>query len=240
MVPHLINEDNLSMAWIRAVEFILNQRNLDCSNLIVHIENPRLTIPEIDLLYENFCRENDLSGYKKVATFIFPQRLYELSKHNRDTLFSKQKKIHQIVRGKWGSYFDQMVDWRETGGNSRNQLNDIINMINGRDRIYKAAYTIQITNPIMHLGYAMGGPCLRYIVLQLEPENRTMSLLAVYRNHDFARRAYGNYLGLGNLLNFLASETNFNLGNITYISSHAYIESKYKVIIINDFREVMQ
>jgi hypothetical protein len=79
-----------------------------------------------------------------------------------------------------------------------------------------------------HALYVIGGPCLHYIFLQLDSDLRTMNMLAIYRNHDFANKAYGNYVGLGDLLEFLCYETNFNVGKLTCVSSHAFIESKYK------------
>jgi thymidylate synthase len=53
-----------------------------------------------------------------------------------------------------------------------------------------------------------------------------LSLMCIYRNHDFLERAYGNYWGLLNLLKFLAHETNLNVGVLTCISSHAYVDKK--------------
>lgn len=109
-----------------------------------------------------------------------------------------------------------------------NQLEQIINKINSRQRIYSSAYTIQIANPMDHSTYVIGGPCLHYIFLQLNNNPKTINMLAIYRNHDFAVKAYGNYVGLGNLLEFLCKETNFNIGKLTCVSSHAFIEPKYK------------
>jgi thymidylate synthase len=70
----------------------------------------------------------------------------------------------------------------------------------------------------------MGAPCLNYVAVQLDADTKTMGLLAVYRNHDFFERAYGNYWGLCNLLRFMAKETNFNPGVLTCVSSHAYVD----------------
>ena len=51
-------------------------------------------------------------------------------------------------------------------------------------------------------------------------------MLAVYRNHDFLERAYGNYWGLCNLTGFLAPEVDATPGPITCVSSHAYVSEK--------------
>lgn len=206
---------------------------------MVNINNPTTTDPDIDDLYSNFCGQHNLTGHLKVATFIFPQRLHEIYNGNKEKIFKKQKRVHKVVKGRWGSYFDQMVEWKESkSGASINQLDRIINLINQRNTVYKTAYTIQITNPISHINYPMAGPCLRYILLQLQSNPNKISLMAVYRNHDFAEKAYGNYVGLGNLLKFIASEINYELGSVTCVSSHAYIESKYKSGLKNIIKEV--
>jgi thymidylate synthase len=229
-MPNLIEAENISKAWLEALNYLLNECKKEyCTNLMVHIKNPLELDEQIDRLYLRFCKENDLTNQYKVATFIFPQKLYHLYGDARDKIYAKQKKIHKVVKGPWGSYFDQMVAWKGSKNDEPfNQVEKIIQLINSRERTYKAAYTIQITNPKFHSNYVIGGPCLRYITLQLNQKNKEMSFLALYRNHDFARRAYGNYIGLGNLLNFMANQTGFRVDTLTCVSSNAYIENKYK------------
>jgi len=41
-----------------------------------------------------------------------------------------------------------------------------------------------------------------------------LHMTAVYRNHQFVRRAYGNYLGLGSLLGFVAREAACEVGEL--------------------------
>ena len=49
-------------------------------------------------------------------------------------------------------------------------------------------------------------------------------LSAVYRNHDFISRAYGNYVGLGRVLRFVARQSGFPIGELTCLSSSATAE----------------
>lgn len=237
-IPKLIEEENISLAWKEAVEYILTQSNAECTNLVVHINNPTALAPEINQLYNTFCERNNLTKYIKVAAFLFPQRTFEILGENKDKLYERQRRIHKVVKGRWGSYFDQMVNWRESNGATLNQLDYIINKINERRNVLRAAYTILIPNPIIHRGYTRGGPCLHYITIQLNPRPRRMNLLALYRNHDFAERAYGNYLGLGNLLYFLASKTGFQAGTVTCVSSNAFIKSEHRTGLRNIIKGV--
>jgi hypothetical protein len=50
---------------------------------------------------------------------------------------------------------------------------------------------------------------------------KIINLLAVYRNHDFTERTYGNYYGLCNLIKYISKETKSHIGTFTCVSSHA-------------------
>jgi hypothetical protein len=67
-----------------------------------------------------------------------------------------------------------------------------------------------------------GFPCLSHLSFSLL--NGVVNLLAVYRSHDFISRAYGNYLGLGRVLQFVAHESGFPAGELTCVSSSATAE----------------
>jgi hypothetical protein len=67
--------------------------------------------------------------------------------------------------------------------------------------------------------HIMGFPCLSHISLTLE--HGRLHLAATYRNHHFIRKAYGNYLGLIWLLDFLAHESGCQVGEILCLSTHA-------------------
>ncbi|HHV99135.1 MAG TPA: hypothetical protein GXX36_06120 [Clostridiaceae bacterium] len=244
---YLIEADNLSQAWFEATRYILTQSNAQCNNLLVEIADPLARCNQIELEYEHFCERQGIKHFSIPAKTVFPKKTYEILNHDRIKLYKKYPKLHKVLKGKWGSYFKQMINWRinNVEGFSVNQVEQLIQLLNTRKKVYKAAYTIQITNPQDHSTYTIGGPCLHYILLQLQKEGdvkvmdmlavyrnkegdvKVMDMLAVYRNHDFAVKAYGNYVGLGHLLEFLCRETGFTIGKLSCFSSHAYIENKY-------------
>jgi hypothetical protein len=49
-------------------------------------------------------------------------------------------------------------------------------------------------------------------------------MTAHYRNHYFVERAYGNYLGLGRLLVFIAHEAGLEPGRLLCVSGHAVLD----------------
>lgn len=225
-----ITAEDVSSAWFEATSYILGQPSNRCNNLMVEIQNPLQIEPIIQENYVRFCESKDIKNFSIPAQTIFPKKAYQILKCDRKKLYYKFPRLHKSLKGGWGSYFDQMINWNVRGSGMKpvNQIEDIINRINDRERVLAAAYTIQITNPKDHTARTRGLPCLHYILLQLDSVTNTMSMLAVYRNHDFAIKAYGNYVGLGHLLEFLCHETGFNIGCLTCVSSHAFIESKYK------------
>ncbi|MDF2545781.1 MAG: hypothetical protein K0R93_679 [Anaerosolibacter sp.] len=227
-MTYLIQSRDISSAWLEATRYILAERASECNNLLVEIEDPLNATSSIQDAYCAFCESMEIKRFSVPAATIFPRNAYIRTRQDRPRLYETyERRLHDILKGRWGCYFGQMINWNSGDSISINQIENIINRINSRTRIHKAAYTIQITDPHKHSGYVRGGPCLQYILLQLSNE-RVMDMLAVYRSHDFAVKAYGNYVGLGHLLEFICNETNFTVGKLACISSHAYIDSQYR------------
>ena len=67
-----------------------------------------------------------------------------------------------------------------------------------------------------------GFPCLSHLSFSLL--HGAVNLLAVYRSHDFISRGYGNYLGLGRVLQFVAEESSLPAGELTCVSASATAE----------------
>ncbi|MCX4518934.1 hypothetical protein OHA69_14865 [Streptomyces anulatus] len=68
-----------------------------------------------------------------------------------------------------------------------------------------------------------GFPCLSHCSFQLD-RNRVLHAVAHYRSHYMVTRAYGNYLGLGRLLAYLAKHAEVSPGALTVVAGHAQIE----------------
>ena len=226
--PYIIINNSYQHCWIEAVKF-LQKNNWEWFNLIVQIKDPLNYISEIDNNINSFYINNTLLSPKHVAYTIFPQGLYK-GKGSSKKLYSFYNRISPSLikksNNKWGTYFQRMINYK-INNYSVNQLDQIVNAINTRTSTSKAAYTIIIEKPGGETIRPLGAPCLNYIAIQLlSGEPRKIGMLCTYRNHDFLQRAYGNYLGLCNLLRFLAEETGSILGPITCISSHAYVSGK--------------
>ena len=227
--PVSIIETSFQTAWLEVVKRLSNNK-WKLRNLIVYIENPTTFCQDFHQKICQFGNRVGLLPVKDVAYTIFPHKLYE-TKGNHRKLFESYNRPNglfariQSRKPSWGSYFRRMTQYETSSGRIENQLKNIIHAIKTRGNVSTAAYTIIIQKPGGEMIRPLGGPCLNYIAVQLERGNPViLGLLAVYRNHDFLERAYGNYWGLCNLTSFLAEETGATCGPLTCVSSQAYVK----------------
>lgn len=222
-VPHVIVDDNIQSAYIKAVEF-LSVNHWEYYNLIVQINNAD-SFNNIDAVHlTDFAKLIEIKTPKIVASTIFPDGMYRLVKSRQDLYYKYNKRLYPKAKyGRWGTYFNRMISYYQNG-DTINQLENIISKINARKTDCKAAYTIYIQYPGSETTLKMGAPCLNYLAVQIECQK--LGILAVYRNHDFLEKAYGNYVGLCNLIKFISLETKFEIGSLTCVSSHAYVARK--------------
>ncbi len=228
--PVSITKPCFQTAWLEVVNR-LRDNQWTLRNLIVHIKSPTTFCHDFHQNMSQFAEQIGLLGPKHVAYTIFPHKLYERT-DNADLLYKSYNRHNGLFdriqkrKRRWGSYFRRMTRY-ETKDGIVNQIDKIIRAINDRDNVSRAAYTILIQKPGGETVRPLGGPCLNYMAVQLERNDSVqLGLLAVYRNHDFLERAYGNYWGLCNLVSFLAKETGVAVGPLTCVSSHAYVSGK--------------
>ena len=228
--PVAFATDSFQQAWLAAVRLLISS-HWELRNLVVQVRDPSLISQEFHERVEQFTRQESLLGPKHVAYTIFPHGLYQKIGNRRQFFraYNRSNGLYERLHRRkpsWGTYFRRMTHY-EKSGTVVNQLGSIIEAIRTRQTVSKAAYTVVIQNPGGETIRPLGGPCLNYLAFQIEPTSSVlMGLLAVYRNHDFLERAYGNYWGLCNLLSFVANEVNSVLGPLTCVSSHAYVSER--------------
>lgn len=228
--PIIVTQPSFQLAWLTALN-TLSQNNWELYNLIVHIQDPTNLNTDLHQKVYQFCKHNSIINPKDVAYTIFPHNAYYYwcSGDKLFHLYNRKggffDRLRKRPRSGWGTYFRRMTQYEGIGG-EENQLQNIINAINTRNQIYKAAYTICIQKPGRETTRPLGGPCLNYLAIQMKPTSTKpiLGVLCIYRNHDFLEKAYGNYWGICNLTLFLSKETGSSPGPVTIISSHAYVE----------------
>jgi len=237
--PIVICENSFQIVWAKAI-LALKSHNWSAWNVLAQIDYPELYDKTMDGLLKSFAERQGLILPKHVAHTIFPQTFLK-DGVSRDRLYEKYWRFFKLSRKKphsgWGTYFERMIRYSTPNGDI-DQLGSIIDNIKSRSRNYGASYTMVIPYPNRDLNKLMGAPCLNYVTIQVENttkpiEKKKINLLAVYRNHDFTERAYGNYLGLCNLLKYVAQETDSLIGTLTCVSSHAFVpKNKEELLVI--------
>ena len=123
-----------------------------------------------------------------------------------------------------------MIHW---GGSDKplNQLDSVIYKLreskSGRLQ-YRSIYEVSIYRPENDRKNRMGFPCLSHLSFKLY--NGQLHLTAVYRNQFYIERAYGNFVGLGRLMEFIAKESEITMGRLTCIATHAELACGRKAV----------
>ena len=187
------------------------------------------------------------------AQTIFPRPLLFKCPDPKDYV-QRQKFYAQFMKSKFiirsfrsnsrGTYFQRMIwwpSWDTPKGQNINQLETIIQKING-GIAFRVVHEIALENPSdiginginfyspdadRKLVKYMSFPCLSYVSIKPESVQKPggkIHMTALYRNHYFIGRAYGNYLGLGWLLKFIADATGRKAGELLCVSSLAQLE----------------
>jgi hypothetical protein len=189
---------------------------------------------------------------RTVANTIFPSALYlpRLGEGAREHLYENHRFGQPVARmhhaNRRGNYFDRLVAWPGANG-PVNQLERTILRLRQQRRGHgplSSAYEFGISTvedgdgdtPDAAIGgdgelriyqpgrdnSIRGFPCLSHISLTLLQGQLHMT--ALYRSQGFLRRAYGNYLGLGGLLDFLCREVECAPGQLACVATYADLE----------------
>lgn len=226
--PLAIVHDCFQQVWLDVVRRLIASQ-WELRNLVVQIRDPDAYDDKFNDRIAEFAQNTSLLAPRHVAYTIFPEGLYRDGANATQVFASYNRpnglydRLHKRKKD-WGTYFRRMTHYEGKKGTVVNQLENIINAFRDRKSISKAAYTLVIQYPGGETVRPLGGPCLNYLAVQAEPDPFSIGLMAVYRNHDFLERAYGNYWGLCNLVSFIAKEVGATPGPLTCVSSHAYVD----------------
>lgn len=233
-----IAQPNLSLAWLAALECLLEVPEKKAVNVVVSFETileDAAVRAELDTFLDKHATMHDVIPVNAVANTLFPERWYapgraaEPRKHMYELWeLAARRGLHSPSK----SYFDRLVAYPGPNGEVINQLEthatrfeNELSRKNPKSSIYEIGVAspgdLRIQVPGMDRGI-MGFPCLSHISLSLH--QGAIHLTALYRNQDFVRKAYGNYVGLSRLARFFATEAGVGVGEITCVASHAYAD----------------
>ncbi|MBI1894769.1 MAG: hypothetical protein HYS14_11720 [Candidatus Rokubacteria bacterium] len=233
-MQEVIDASGPSAGWLRVIEKLLALSGHEAYYLTVRMTAPFERDLVIDGAFARFARHRGVPSIDGIAATIFPRSFYRFNcEGDRHVLYMRYPEFRARAPRFLGkrptfSYFSRLVAWEPVGVDAPvNQLEAFITRMREHKAKREAWYFYPIIDPTRDLNKIMSGPCLTAIDLKYEIEHNTLNLFAFYRDHEFAEKALGNYVGLSHLLEFLCDQTKTAAGAITCVSLRARIEQGY-------------
>lgn len=233
--PLVIEGKNISLAWGKAVLHILEHKGKEISPLIISVTGFKGTniVPEnfeIRKQLDSLLKEKKFRNTENVAFTIFPQRIWQLAKGNRQTLwkfyqysYESYKKRNPSENNR-GLYFQRLVDFGCEKPCNGNQLEWILSKYKERRANRRSMFQAGIFDPARdHVPNAqLQFPCMQQI--SFVPTQEGLVVNAFYATQQLLYKAYGNYLGIAQLGLFMAHEMDMELLKINVMIGVAKLE----------------
>ncbi len=220
--PLLIEETNLSRAWASAFLHIIDNPGKEISPLLITLTGFTNGIPDEDRsireALDNCLVANNKQKVHTVANTIFPSSLWRRSKYDRNRLFEMylnalpRYKALASSKNRRGIYFERLIAFG-SGPENGNQLEYIISQYKSRSGVRKSMFQAAIFDPARdHVPSAqLPFPCLQHVSFVPQDKDKTLTINAFYATQQIFEKAYGNYLGLCRLGDFMAHEMGLTL-----------------------------
>ncbi|WP_132980477.1 MULTISPECIES: hypothetical protein [unclassified Pigmentiphaga] len=209
-------------AWREGVQTLLTRGEF--FNLFTTVEQPAAFDLSWLQTHSPRRRGSGRDDLREVIKTIFPYDLAQRTTDRQD-LYNEYLRCHDRAmrfvrnRGTWGTYFERLV--RFPGHPETNQLETVIGKLCTWPRRSGTSLVFHLSTPVCDTPRTRGGPCWHFGEIIWHPGNR-LDLVVVYRNHDFFNKALGNFIGLGQLLNFICAASGKTPGRLLCHSVHAY------------------
>lgn len=243
-----VTEQDTSSGWAsacRALDLKTNPRR-DGFHTVVRIADAAADDPAFRAELDRVRTALGHAPLETVANTVFPARLAALCP-TPERLTERYRAMYPQLRrmdpgNRYGTYFGRMVAYPGPAG-PVDQLSALIARLRQQASErgpMSAAYEMDIAHPddapeaslptsavpIHAAGkdnVVRGFPCLSHCSFQLD-RDRALHAVALYRSHYMLARAYGNYLGLGRLTAYIATQAGLRPGSLTVIAGHAQID----------------
>lgn len=232
--PVVINDSNLSRAWSRLLLRVLNGAGTEVSPLVLSVtgfdeKGVVSEDPSVRHALDQLLKRKNRPNVEDVAFTIFPQRVWEISGHDRARLFA----LYRATFPRWqamnkksngrGLYFERMVMYGR-GPCEGNQLEWILSQFHARVGVRRSMLQATTFDPGRdHVASAqLGFPCLQQV--SFEPTAAGLVMNAFYATQQIFDKAYGNYLGLAQLGAFMGHEMDMCMARLNVMVGIAKLE----------------
>jgi hypothetical protein len=244
---------DLSTAWLAACR-AMSRTAPAAYHTVVRIHDPVTEDHRIRTRIDEIFAAADLQPVDTVAGTIFPAAIAATSRDHLEltrrylTMLPTLKRLART--NSRGTYFSRLIHFPGPEG-PVNQLDAIITRLRSETAnkgfrsgpltaCYEAGFTapgdgdaaaalaLPVRAPGPDTGILMGFPCLSHCSFQLD-RSGTLHAMAHYRSHYMVEKAYGNYLGLGQLLNYVATQAGLMTGELTVTAGYARLDHRRRL-----------
>lgn len=248
------NEKNLSIAWGKAIIQLKTDAKTRNSPLLISFSGINKEGIAEDLrirpVIDEILSIKKKHTVREVAHTIFPHELWNLTKRSKSTSefydFYSTRALPKMKKrssaNNYGTYFERMISfsgWKKEDIKKVNQLEFVIGLLKKKQKIRLSALQIALFDPAKdHTGQAQRGfPCLQQIGISYEKEG--FMLNAFYPSQYMIERAYGNYLGLANLANFISSETGKKAEGVNVYIGKPILDLSINKSSVNQLKKIL-
>ncbi|MEU5609771.1 hypothetical protein AB0H03_13740 [Streptomyces sparsogenes] len=239
-----VTERDVTQAWVAACNKLDRKDNPGRTGLhtVVRIAEPTRDDAAFRAELDRLRIAHGLWPLETVASTLFPATLAARSASLGD-LAERYRRMYPVIKrypgNHRGTYFGRLVSYPAASKSGVDQLGTVISRLRAQAAGAKvaAAYEIDVAaatdteevgaDLLVHTAGKdnsyIGFPCLSHISLQLDRDGRVHAA-ALYRSHFMFERAYGNYLGLGRLLAYIAQQAELVCGTLTVVAGHARLD----------------
>ncbi len=211
MKVNIVEGMNASETWLRAASFIVEngsrqgELSREVINLVSVTHNPLEIYEEVDALFRKHIGSRWIA---KGSDCIFPAGVGKYRKN--------------VYRHWSRTYWGRLTRYRE----KIDQLGFVIHRMETKPHSKQlSCVTFDPESDVQpHRPFNPSMPCL--IALDFKFKGGKINTFAMFRSHDFGRKAYGNYIGLGMLLKMLSEKTGYPSGEVVCYSVSAHIRNK--------------
>jgi len=225
----LIAETNLSIAWAKAFLTAMSSSGGEVSPLIVTVTfdaGEIIETPQIRDLLSQMLSVTKKTGIETVSSTIFPKSLWNPLRE-KELLFKRYldswPRIKKCRTNKTGPYFRRLIDF-DNGSSPVNQLKHIIETWQNGNHRHSALQAAIFDPRLDHTDQRqLGFPCLHQVAFNPMGSNGKdgLAVTGFYAKQLLFEKAYGNYLGLCRLGQFMAHEMNIKFKKIVCIANIA-------------------
>jgi hypothetical protein len=237
-VPEIF-ANRIDGAWMQAVAMALGAPGHEISPLTVTIQHQsdgeEWDDAEARLKVNRLLESADRQPVEHVASTIFVNSWWNKTRP-REEYYKRYKKnltkLRSFKQNVNGIYLERLINYPgELGKEGLNQLERIIQMFNAGTRrrsAFQATPYYPLTDlkatPYLHF------PCLQQVAF-IPTRGEQLTVLGFYPLHYLFQRAYGNYLGLVHLGEFMAHGMSLRLSRVMCIAGVATLEDKTSDLI---------